>query len=85
MTEQELHFHKILSAIDATVSLIITGGILLYFMGIWKGALNLCVPLLSVSMLTSCLRFWKRNRTVSIICLCAAVFILACCAGVFLI
>ena len=85
MTEKEIKLHKILSAVDSTVSLAITCGILLYFMGVWKDALNLCVPLLSVSMLTSCLRFWKRRRTVAVICLCAALFIVACCIGVFFI
>ncbi len=85
MTEKELRLHKILSAADAVVSLLVIVGILLYFTGVWKDALNMCIPLLGVSMVISGIRLRKTQRPVSIVCFCAAAFILVCCVGVFLI
>ncbi len=84
MNEKELRLHKVLSAVDAVLSVAIVVGILLYFTGVWKDALNMCVPLLGVSIAISSVRFWKNNRTIAIVCLFAAVFIFACCIGVFL-
>lgn len=85
MTEKELRLNKLFSAVDAVLSLLIVIGILLHFTGVWAGALDVCVPLLGVSMIINAIRLYKSQRTISIIFFCAAVFILICCVGVFLI
>ncbi len=85
MTEKELRLHKILSAADGIISSLITFLLVFHFMGRWTNALNVCVPLLGVNISISAIRFWKSKRIVAVICLCAAIFIFACCIGVFLI
>ena len=50
----------------------------LQLLGIWEKSINVYEPLIGVVLLLQAIYHWKKNRTVAIISLCAASFILAC-------
>ena len=50
----------------------------LQLLGIWKNSINVYEPLIGVVLLLQAIYHWKKNRSVAIISLCAAGFIIAC-------
>ena len=50
----------------------------LQLLGIWENSINVYEPLIGVVLLLQAKLFWKKNRKIAIISLCAAGFILAC-------
>jgi len=50
----------------------------LQLLGIWEDAINVYEPLIGIVLLLQAIYHWKKNRSVAIISLCAAGFILTC-------
>ena len=50
----------------------------LQLLGIWEDAINVYEPLIGVVLLLQAKLFWKKNRKIAVIQLCAAGFIFTC-------
>lgn len=50
----------------------------LQLLGIWENSINVYEPLIGVVLLLQAQLFWKKNRKIGVLQLCAAGFIFAC-------
>ena len=50
----------------------------LQLLGIWENSINVYEPLVGVVLLLQAILFWKKNRKIAVLQLCAAGFIFAC-------
>ena len=50
----------------------------LHLLGIWEDSINVNEPLLGVILLLQAKLFWKKNRKIAVIQLCAAGFVFIC-------
>ena len=50
----------------------------LQLLGIWENSINVNEPLIGVVLLLQAKLFWKKNRKIAVIQLCAAGFVLIC-------
>ena len=69
---------KIINALIIILSVAVIALAALQLLGIWEDSINVYEPLIGVVLLLQAIYHWKKNRTVAIISLCAAGFILAC-------
>lgn len=67
----------------ASSSLVLVFAILQIF-NIWDKAINVVIPLMGITMLCQAYTFWNKSRKVAYFSIGAAVFILLCAIGVFL-
>ena len=74
MTTQD----RIINALIIILSVAVIALAVLQLLGIWEDAINVYEPLIGVVLLLQAIYHWKKNRTVAIISLCAAGFILTC-------
>ena len=69
---------KIINALIIVLSVAVIALAALQLLGIWEDSINVYEPLIGVVLLLQAIYHWKKNRSVAIISLCAAGFILAC-------
>ena len=76
---------KILSASSIVVGVAVIALAMVQLFGVWSKAGYVYVPLMGVNLLLQAYAQWKPNRKVAVFSLCAAVFVLACAAAVYII
>ena len=76
--------HKVASIISVVVSSAVIVLAVLQLFDVWSNAGYVYVPLMGINLLLQAYAQWKPNRSVAIFSLCAAVFILACAAVVYI-
>ena len=74
MTTQD----RIINVLIIILSVAVIALATLQLLGIWEDAINVYEPLIGVVLLLQAKLFWKKNRTVAMINLCAAGFVFAC-------
>lgn len=77
--------HKVASIISVVVSSAVIVLAVLQLFDVWSNAGYVYVPLMGINLLLQAYAQWKPNRGVAIFTLCAAAFILACAAVVYII
>ncbi len=68
---------KILMVLITILSLAIIVLAMIHLLGVWSDAIYVYEPLMGVVMILQAIQNWKRNKAVSILSLCAAVFVFA--------
>ena len=66
---------KVITLLISLCSSLIVILALLQLTGVWEKAINVFEPLMGVVLLLQAIRFWKEQRIVAILSLCAAVFV----------
>ena len=77
--------HKIVTMISVAVSLAVVVLAVLQIFDIWEQAVNICVPLMGVSMLCQAYIQWNTSRKTAYFSIGTAVFIFICAVIVFFI
>jgi len=77
--------HRIVTTISILTSLSVVVLAVLQIVGVWKEAVDICIPLLGVIMLCQAYTQWKTNRKSAYVSIAAAVIILICAVAVFFI
>ena len=75
--------HKIVTVISILSGLSVIVLSLLQMSDIWDQAINVCVPLMGVTMLCQAYLQWKTSKAVAYVSLGTAVFVFLCAAAVF--
>lgn len=75
---------KIVSASGIVVSVAIIALAIIQLFDVWSDAGYVYVPLMGVNLLLQAYVQWKPNRKVAVFDFCAAVFVLACAAAVYI-
>ncbi len=75
--------HKTVTVISVLASLSVVALAVLQMLDLWNRAINLCVPLMGVTMLCQAYIQWNNSRKVACFSIGTAVFIFICAAVVF--
>lgn len=75
--------HKIITVVSILVNLAVVVFAVLQILELWTNAVDLCVPLLGVSMLCQAYLQWNTGRKTAWFCLGCSVLILICAIIVF--
>ena len=76
-------FHKLITVMAVLVSLSVVALAVLQMLGVWDQAINLCVPLMGVTMLCQAYTQWNTSRMVAYYSIATAAIIFACAIAVF--
>ena len=77
--------HKIVTIISILVSLSVVVLAVLQVFDIWNQAINICVPLMGITMLCQAYIQWNTSRKVAYFSIGTAVFVFICAIVVFII
>ena len=77
--------HKIITVFSVIVSLAVVTLAILQMLDIWTQAINLCIPLMGVTLLCQTYMQWNTSRKTAYFSLGCAVFVFACAIAVFFI
>ena len=77
--------HKIVSIISIIASLSVIVFAVLQIFDIWNQAINICIPLMGITMLCQAYIQWNTSRKVAYFSIGTAVFIFICAIVVFFI
>ena len=77
--------HKIVTIISIIVSLSVVVLAVLQMFDIWNQAINICVPLMGITMLCQAYTQWNSSRKVAYFSIGTAVFVFICAIVVFFI
>ena len=77
--------HKTVAVISILSSLSVVVLAVLQMFDIWNQAINICVPLMGITMLCQAYIQWNISRKVAYFSIGTAVFIFICAIGVFFI
>lgn len=77
--------HKIVTIISILTSLSVVVFAVLQMFDIWNQAINICVPLMGITMLCQAYIQWNVSRKVSYFSIGSAVFVFICAIVVFFI
>ena len=69
---------RIINVLIIILSVAVIALAALQLLGIWENSINVYEPLIGVVLLLQAKLFWKKNRSVAIISLCAAGFVFIC-------
>lgn len=69
---------KIINVLIIVLSVAVIALAALQLLGIWENSINIYEPLIGVVLLLQAQLFWKKNRKIGVLQLCAAGFIFAC-------
>jgi hypothetical protein len=69
---------KIINALIIVLSVAVIALAALQLLGIWKNSINVYEPLVGVVLLLQAKLFWKKNRKIAVIQLCASGFVFIC-------
>ncbi|WP_242841201.1 hypothetical protein [Clostridium akagii] len=67
---------KVLSVINSICSISIIILVCMQILGVWKSATNIFYPLVGVLMLIQTIQYWKKNKEVGKLSLCATILYL---------
>ena len=74
---------KIVTILSILISLSVVVLAVLQMFEIWNQAINICVPLMGITMLCQAYIQWNTNRKVAYFSIGTAVFVFICAIGVF--
>ena len=74
---------KIVTILSILISLSVVVLAVLQMFDIWNQAINICVPLMGITMLCQAYIQWNANRKVAYFSIGTAVFVFICAIGVF--
>ena len=77
--------HKIVTVVSIIVALAVIVLAILQMFDIWTQAINLCVPLMGVNLLSQTHIQWNTSRKTAYFSLGCAAFVFACAIAVFFI
>ena len=77
--------HKIVTIISILASLSVVVFAVLQMFDIWNQAINICIPLMGITMLCQAYTQWNSNRKVAYFSIGTAVFVFICAIVVFFI
>lgn len=83
--DQKQTDEKVLYILSSICSISIIILVCMQILGVWKTAINIFEPLLSVLMVIQTIQNWKKNKSVAKISLCAAIIIFGFSIFVFVI
>ena len=69
---------KIINVLIIVLSVAVIALAALQLLGIWKNSINVYEPLVGVVLLLQAKLFWRKNRQIAVIQLCAAGFVFIC-------
>ena len=69
---------RIINVLIIVLSVAVIALAALQLLGIWENSINVYEPLIGVVLLLQAKLFWRKNRKIAVVQLCAAGFILAC-------
>ena len=69
---------RIINVLIIILSVAVIALAALQLLGIWENSINVYEPLIGVVLLLQAQLFWKKNRKIGVLQLCAAGFIFAC-------
>ena len=69
---------KIINVLIIVLSVAVIALAALQLLGIWENSINIYEPLIGVVLLLQAKLFWKKNRKIAVIQLCAAGFVFIC-------
>ena len=75
--------HKIVTIVSILTSLSVVVLAVLQMFDIWNQAINICVPLMGITMLCQAYILWNKSRKVAYFSIGAAVFVFICAIVVF--
>ena len=75
--------HKIVTVISVLASLSVVVLAVLQILDVWSAAINVCIPLMGVTMLCQAYMQWNNSRKVAYFSIGTAVFIFACAIVIF--
>jgi len=75
--------HKIVTVISVLASLSVVVLAVLQILDVWSAAINVCIPLMGVTMLCQAYIQWNNSRKVAYFSIGTAVFIFACAIVIF--
>lgn len=75
--------HKIVIVISVLASLSVVVLAMLQILDVWSAAINVCIPLMGVTMLCQAYMQWNNSRKVAYFSIGTAVFIFACAIVIF--
>jgi hypothetical protein len=74
---------KIVTILSILISLSVVVLAVLQMFDIWNQAINICVPLMGITMLCQAYIQWNTNRKAAYFSIGTAVFVFICAIGVF--
>ena len=75
--------HKIVTIISILASLSVVVFVVLQMFDIWNQAINICVPMMGITMLCQAYMQWNTSRKVAYFSIGSAAFIFICAIVVF--
>lgn len=75
--------YKIVSIFSIVISLSVIVLAALEILGVWEHALNVCIPMMGLSLLCGAYIQWEASRASAYVNICCAVIIFICAAAVF--
>ena len=69
---------KIINALIIILSVAVIALAALQLLGIWENSINVYEPLIGVVLLLQAKLFWRKNRKIAVVQLCAAGFVFIC-------
>lgn len=69
---------KIINVLIIVLSAVVIALAALQLLGIWDNSINVYEPLIGVVLLLQAKLFWRKNRKIAVIQLCAAGFVFIC-------
>ena len=69
---------KIINALIIVLSVAVIALAALQLLGIWENSINVYEPLIGVVLLLQAKLFWRKNRKIAVVQLCAAGFVFIC-------
>ena len=69
---------RIINALIIVLSVAVIALATLQLFGVWEDSINVYEPLIGVVLLLQAKLFWKKNREMAVIQLCAAGFVFIC-------
>ena len=70
--------NKFMLVVRVVISFLVVVFAALQLLGVWDKAINLTAPLMGIVLLIQSIQEWKKQRSVAIFSLCAALFIFGC-------
>ena len=74
MTTRDRIIHVLIIILSVAVIVLAA----LQFFGIWENSINVYEPLIGVVLLLQAKLFWRKNRKIAVVQLCASSFVFIC-------
>lgn len=75
--------YKVVSVFSIAISISVIVLAVLSILEIWEYALNVCIPMMGLSLLCGAYMQWEASRASAYVNICCAIIIFICAAAVF--